>query len=116
MAFANLTAATYGCAATMYARWIAGTLKADLTAFAASVAPLFSDDNPNDRTVGNWLVIVQAIASQMTAGITADQSVIDASVQACFRLFNQASARQASGQISLAQANAVLAAANANLS
>jgi len=116
MAFANLTAATYGCAATMYARWLAGTLKADLTAFSASVSPLFSDDNPNDRTVGNWLVIVQAITSQMTAGITADQSVIDSAVQTLYRFFNQTDSRRATGQISLAQANAVLAAANANLS
>lgn len=119
MAFANLTAATYGCTATMYARWVAGTLQADLTAFAVAVAPVFADDNPNDRTVGDWLILVQAIASKMTPAlfVGADQAIVDASIQIAYRMFAQTNARSGvNGQISAGQAAAVLAAANAHLS
>lgn len=113
MAFGSLTAATYGCLPTMYTRWQAGTLQADLTAFAADLVALFPDDNPNYRTVGNWFILIQALNSQLTASA---QSVFDALSQALYRMFAQTNDRNASGQITNVQAAAVLTAANAHLS
>ena len=116
MAFATLSAATYGCTATMYTRWQAGTLKANLTAFCAACSNLFADDNPNDRTVGNWLTILQALTAQLVGNNTDPENIVDQCIQAAYRMFNQTDNRSVTNQISAAQAAAVLAAANANLS
>jgi hypothetical protein len=45
--------------------WTAGTLRAQLLAFIDGVSPSFQDARPNDRPVGNWLVLLSAAAEFM---------------------------------------------------
>jgi len=116
MAFTDLTHATYLCYGTMFTRWQAGTLKADLTAFCADTSSLFPDDNPNARTVGDWFVLIQAITNQLSAAyVTTEIDVFTASASTMYRMFQQTDARQSTGQISAGQAAAVLASANLHL-
>jgi hypothetical protein len=120
MAFATLIAAANGCLATMFTRYTAGTIKADLQAFATQITGTFSDDNPNDRTVGNWLVSIQAIASAFSGVFAiADDYTFQRSVEAVYRMCWQANDRSlgtpGANQISATQATAVLTAVNAHL-
>jgi len=115
MAFATLLDASVGCLNTTFTRWNAGTLKTNLTAFNATCSALFADDNPNDRTVGNWLIPLQSLTTQLSSVFNESDYVTFTAINAIlYRLFSQASARTPL-QISVTQANAVLAAANANL-
>lgn len=125
MIFTSLSSAASGCMSTMNTRYIAGTLKADLIAFcnAVTVAPnnLFPDDNPALRPVGDWFILIQAIANQFSVTAPPNQSDVTRAQDAivlvyrlcwqCEDFHNAASPPQ----ISNAMYAAVLASFNAHL-
>jgi hypothetical protein len=64
---ANLEQAGFLSYPQMTLQWIANTLDTSVPAFSAAVSPLFEDAKPNDRPVGNWLVLIDALASELPA-------------------------------------------------
>ncbi len=121
MAYANLIQAAQGCQTAIMTRWAAGTVKANLTAFLAAIAPSFDDTVQGDRTVGNWIVLLQAatvsISTQQPFPLAydaRDEQLIISIVGLVYRLCWQALQRQGNG-ISVTQGTAVLTAMNANL-
>ena len=75
---ANLREASWITASQLNLSWLAQTLKTKLTQFNNAASAIFDDNTPNDRPVGNWLVLLEATASQMP------------NVQVPIALFNQA--------------------------
>lgn len=104
---ANLQQAANQAYDNMYVQWNTGQLKSRLTSFASQCSPFFKEGNPNDRTVGNWLIPIQALAANMSAGVT-PLSLFNDAVQYIYRMCWQADAMQTAGLISATQANAVL--------
>jgi hypothetical protein len=116
MAFASLLDASIQCSTTMFTRWNAGTLKANLTTFTTATSGLFSDGNPKERTVGDWYILIQSLTSQLQAAFSASDLTLFNQISAVmYRYFAQCDARVTGGQISNAQGAAVLAAANVSL-
>jgi hypothetical protein len=91
----------------MFVWWQAGQLKARMTGFAAQMSPSFADDVPNDRTVGDWLIPIAALANTMGAAVQ-PLTQFNASVQYIYRICWQADAMRTANLISAAQATAVL--------
>ena len=92
-------------------QWIANTLKANVQSFSNAVSPLFEDAVVNDRPIGNWLVLIDALVSQIPA-VDVPETQFNQLVEyvgrmclACFVAFN-------SGLVSATQNNAMLAAWN----
>lgn len=61
----NLQEAAYITYQQLAILWTAGTLETTVALYSADLAPLFEDQVPNDRPVGNWLVLIDALLSQM---------------------------------------------------
>lgn len=119
MAFGTLIAAANGVQATMYTRYIAGTLAANLQAFNTAISGQLSDAVPDQRTVGNWLVLLQSYTSLFAASTPLSndgERLFSQLAQLVYRVCWQANDRQAGGQITAPTAAAILAAVNANLS
>jgi hypothetical protein len=125
MAAGSLEDAANVCVSTMNTRYIAGTLKANMIAFcnALTVAPnnLFPDDNPALRPIGDWFILLQMLASQMSniappnqSDVTRVQDAIMVVYRLCWQCEDFHNAAQPP-QITNTQYNAVLAAFNANL-
>ena len=104
---ANLQEAANQAYDNMFVFWNLGQLKARLAGFATLCSSSFKEGSPNDRTVGNWLIPIQALAASMPAGVTPLSQFNDA-VQYVYRMCWQADAMQTAGLISATQANLVL--------
>lgn len=117
MAVTTLAGAANICLSSMFTRWNAGTINSDINFFIGAMNPIVPDANANLRTVGNWLTLLQPLLpfeNQVTAD-TVDYDRFNQCVLTVFRLCWQANDRNITGQISNAQAAAILAAFNANL-
>lgn len=118
MPAANLETAAEQCSSTMYTRYIAGTLKTNLTAFNAAISPTFPDDDPKKRTIGDWLILLQDLANTLTNAsppiLTSYQDFTNA-VFMVFRVCWQVVQLMDKGLIPAPDGVVVLAAFNANL-
>jgi hypothetical protein len=107
----NLQAAANDCYDSMFVFWAVGQLKFRMTGFCALAAQSFSDALPNDRTVGNWLIPMQALAESMGAGVV-PVTQFNAAAQYVYRICWQGDAMDTAGLITNAQATALLLAYN----
>lgn len=111
---ANLTDAAHLSYTRASTLWYASTLKAKFGLFIDAVQVTFKDDIPNDRPVGNWLILMKSLHSQMGAGILPEVQFNDA-VEQLYRICLAGASQLAAGLISGAQAAALLAAWNAQI-
>lgn len=94
--------------------WAAATLKTRIGLFITAVSPIFEDAVPNDRPVGNWLVLMKALHSQMGAGVLPEVQFNEA-VEQLYRICLAGAAQLAASLITNTQATALLAAWNAQI-
>lgn len=94
--------------------WAANTLKPEFATFITTAQPIFDDNRPNDRPVGNWLILMQSLSSQMAAG-TLPEAQLNTCVEYLFRMCLAGASQLANGLISNAQAVSLLAAWNATI-
>jgi hypothetical protein len=111
MAFAaNLSNAGFLSYPQLALAYQGGTLAAKVAAFATAVNPIFRDDRPNDRPIGNWLVFIDSVVPFLpptdVAGLNQVVEYVGRMCLAGFVAIN-------SGLISPTQANDLLAAWNA---
>lgn len=105
---------------TTYARvslaWAAGTIRVKVQAFIVAAALVFDDNTPNDRPVGNWLIPLTSVSTQMnsTVGNPVAQSLFNITVDYIYRMCMAGFVAQAQSRISAPKAAALLAAWNAN--
>ena len=105
---------------TSYARisvkWIANTVRANTNAFIIACALQLDDNDPNARTVGNWLVPLNALATQMNADSNnpMPQALFNTLVEYVYRMMMAAAYAESQSRISSAIATALLAAWNTN--
>lgn len=111
---ADLGTAAAQCYAHMYARWNAATLSPNMLAFNAAIIAVFPDDASSDvRTVSNWVVTGSRLDREAAPYSSASQLAVASDY--VFRLLTAANFARYASRISVAQADAVLAAYNANL-
>lgn len=96
-------------------RWTAGTLRASFTAFIQAASSIFSDNIPNDRPVGNWLVPMYGLLSQVPAANPEQQRFLDSCAQYLYRICYAGHVMDDANLITNAQAAALLAAWNAQI-
>lgn len=110
---ANLPEAASDAFDNLHTLWLADTLKTKLVAFVTAVLPLFPQVEPGGRPVSNWATLIYSLASQMPSTNVPYDGLITSADQV-YRLCwitNQLGVVQ-TGQITSAQATAVLAAYN----
>lgn len=91
--------------------WTANTLDTVVPAFASDVDDDFDDNVPNDRPIGNWLVLIDALASQLPAtDVPEDQ--FNQIVEYVGRMCLAGASALAEGRITAGQGAALLAAWN----
>lgn len=98
----------------MSLQWAANTLDTSAASFAAAASPLFSDGIPNDRPVGNWLILIDGLVSTLPAGLVGQKDfnqLVEYVARMCIAAFTINA--QSPPMISNAQAAALLAAWNA---
>lgn len=111
---ANLSSAATLSYSQVSLTWYALTLKAKFAAFITDVSPLLEDSKPNDRTVGNWLIPMQALSTAMSSSLAAvTEAQFNGVVEYLYRFCYAAAFAQAQLRITNAQAVALLAAWNA---
>lgn len=113
---ASLTIAAHTTYDVTRTRWSGGTLKDDVSAFITAASAIFSDNQPAQRPVGNWIVILHARNDALpngggVASLTQWDSIVDAICRMCMA----AVVAQSLGYITGAQSAALLAAWNANI-
>jgi hypothetical protein len=111
---ANLTDAAHLSYARASVHWAAGNLKTQLAAFIAAIRPVFEDAIPNDRPVGNWIVLLQNTADQMDPGVT-PETIFNTAVEQLYRICSAGAAQLAANLITAPKAAALLAAWNAQI-
>lgn len=98
-------------------RWTANTIQASFQAYIVACSSVVNDSTAAVRTVGNWIVPMTALSTELTAeaGNPASQALFNKCVDYVYR-FNQAGFyANVLGNITPAQATALLAAYNANI-
>ena len=102
----------------LFTIWLAATaFKSKLVAFAATVLPLFPDQDPNGRPVANWATIMASFANQLdtdVAPIRQPYTTLNTAADYLYRLCWMGFQLETQNLITTAQANAVLAAYNAD--
>ena len=113
---ANLEDAANLSYARISVKWTANTVRANTNAFIIACALVLDDNAPTDRTVGNWLVPLNALATQMNADSNnpMPQALFNTLVEYVYRMMMAAAYAQAQSRITTAQSNALLAAWNTN--
>lgn len=96
----------------MTLQWVADTLDTTVPAFSTAVNGTFEDAVPNDRPIGNWLILIDALADQLPA-TDVPETMFNQIVEYVGRMCLAGFVALNSGLISVAQANALLAAWNA---
>jgi len=111
---ATLTEAAHLTYVRARPRWAAATLKASLALFITDVSVIFSDTIANDRPVGNWLIPLYALSSNLPAGVlpVADFNAV---VDGIYRLCMAGAAQLSATLITAPQGAALLAAWNARI-
>lgn len=93
--------------------WYALTLKTQFRNFCTAVAPLFSDTVENDRPVGNWLIPMWALSSEMTGSIAdVSEGQFNQVAQYLWAMCQSGFQAKQQGRITAAQSAALLAAWN----
>lgn len=92
-----------------------GGLKVALAAYNAAWPTTLSEQSEDNRTVLDWLVLLQEQTDDMSTGIGASQRQIETAGDVLDRQLLATSRAQTAGRISSAQATAILAAYNAQL-
>jgi hypothetical protein len=97
----------------LYVKWQLNQLKIRLTNFCSGVSPSFPDSDVNGRPIGNWLIPIRALAQDIPAvGVQLDD--LTTAAQQIYRICYLGSQLEASGQITPAQAAALLLQYNGN--
>lgn len=98
-------------------RWLANTLRANFQAYLVACAAVVPDTTENDRTVGNWLVPMTALAAQMNASSSnpLEQELYNTLVDYVYRFNLAGYYAEQQGRITNAQATQLLNAFNANI-
>lgn len=98
-------------------RWTANTLGASFQAYITACSAIVTDATPNDRSVGNWMPILAAISTLITAeaGNPASQALFNKCVEYTYRFNMAAFYANVQSRISASQATALLAAYNTHL-
>lgn len=83
---ADLQAAANDAYDDIFIYWQANSLKSRLTNFALAINSSgdFPDDDPNSRTIGDWLIPIQALADTIVGKGTLDQ--FNTAVQYVYRI------------------------------
>lgn len=112
---ANLTEAASLSYVQVSLTWTALTLKTKYAAYLATASPILSDGSPNDRTVGNWLVLIAALSTEMSSTTSVvSEAQFDTAVEYLYRICLAGAQADAQGRITTAQRIALLAAWNTN--
>lgn len=111
---ANLTDAAHLSYTRASVHWAAGNLRTKLTAFITAVRPIFEDAIPNDRPVGNWIILLANTEGSMSAGVT-PESQFNTAVEQLFRICSAGASQLAAGLITAGKATALLTAWNAQI-
>lgn len=109
---ANLEQAAGQAYENLAAKWLVNNLKAALTSFWTTALPTFLDQDVTGRPIANWLTVIAALAQTTPATNVEIANLTEAATdvyKVCWLAFTLA----ASGQITSAQATALLAAYNA---
>jgi hypothetical protein len=70
MAFAvNLENAGFLTYEQLYLKYAANTLDSATAGFAAAANPIFPDEIANNRPVGNWLILIDALVATLPTGL-----------------------------------------------
>ncbi len=104
---ADLKDAAYSTYSQLSTWWADDTLRSTIVAFYTSANPLFQDSVPNDRPVGNWLVLIKAALSQMPTVGQATLEQFNQIVEYVFRMCFAGYTMAAAGLITGAQATAL---------
>jgi hypothetical protein len=98
----------------MYLKWAANTLDTATAGFSAVANPIFPDEIANNRPVGNWLILINALVSTLPTGLVGQKQfnqLVEYVARMCIAGFTING--QTPPMISNAQAAALLAAWNA---
>jgi hypothetical protein len=115
MAFAvNLQNAGFLSYEQMYIKYAANTLKSATASFAAAANPIFPDEIANNRPVGNWLILIDALVVSMPTGLVGQKDfnqIVEYVARMCIAGYTINT--QTPPMITNSQATALLAAWNA---
>lgn len=111
---ANLTDAAHLTYVRSRSKWTAATLQAAVLGLINDVSPIFDDNRPDDRPVGNWLVPLKGLEQNFAVGVL-PLVQFDQAVDYIYRLCLAGAAQLAEGLITNTQATALLAAWNTRI-
>lgn len=94
---------------------VVGAVKAALAAYDAAWPTTLSEQDENNRTVLDWLVLLQEQADGMSTALTASQRQIETAGDILARQLTATITSLAASRITNAQAVAILAAYNAQI-
>ncbi len=101
----------------LLAKWVAGTLKTNISAYCTTLLPSFLEQQKEARPISNWLTLIAAAGAEMTSGnsflVVPYTDMVDAAGYV-YRQCWMASQLVSQNWISGAQGAAILAAYNAN--
>lgn len=100
----------------LYAKWVAGTAKTNLVAFAAAALPVFPESEPASHPISNWAAVIGSSAAVMPNGNSftfVNYDLIVAAANYLYRMCWMASKLETQTSITTAQGVALLAAYNA---
>ena len=97
----------------LYIRWQTNQLRVRVIAFCTAAALTFPDDNARSRPVGNWLIVIRGYVEPLPA-VSIELDDLNALAQQIYRICYLASQLNTSGDVTNAQATALLANYNAN--
>lgn len=117
MPAANLEDAADQAYARLSLRWTANTIQASFQAYIVACSSVVNDATEKVRTVGNWLVPMTALSTELTAEAAnpASQALFNKCVDYVYRFNMAAFYANVLGNITAAQAAALLAAYNAQI-
>lgn len=99
------------------AKWVAGTLKTNLTAFYTALLPTFPESERASHPISNWLILIASITAKMEAGnsfLVVPYTDLVTAANYVYRLCWMTNQLNVETVITGAQAAAVLAAYNTN--
>lgn len=108
----SLAAAAGDAFDNLQLRFVAGTIKSQLTVFWQQVLPTFPEADPGSRPVADWLTVLASLTDQMETG-TPPLIQLTGAAEVMYRLCWMASFLQTSGGITNAQGAFLLASYNA---
>lgn len=111
---ATLTEAAHLTYVRSRSKWTAGTLQAAVLGLINDTSPIFDDNRPNDRPVGNWLVPLKGLQENFAVGVL-PLVQFDQAVTFIYRLCLAGAAQLAEGLITNTQATALLTVWNARI-